>query len=48
MGEEDMAPRDYAKMRVGIRTVDNALVNLGTYKKVNPNYGDKGFVLNAI
>ena len=33
MGEEDMAPRDYAKMRAGIRTVNNALVNLGTYRK---------------
>lgn len=35
-------------MRVGLRTVDNALINLGSYKKVNANYGDKKFVLNAI
>lgn len=35
-------------MRVGLRTVDNALINLGSYKKINANYGDKKFVLNAI
>lgn len=45
---EEMPVHDYSKMRVGMRTVDNALVNLGSYKKVNPNYGDKSFVLNAI
>ena len=46
--QEEVVPQDYSKMRIGMRTVDNALVNLGTYKRVNPNYGDKGFVLNAI
>lgn len=35
-------------MRVGLRTIDDVVVNLGTYKKVNPNYGDKNFVLRAI
>lgn len=35
-------------MRVGLRSVDDALINLGTYKKINRNYGDKKFVLNAI
>lgn len=35
-------------MRIGLRTVDDVLINLGTYKKVNANYGDKRFVLNAI
>ena len=48
MEQEEVVPQDYSKMRVGMRTVDNTLVNLGTYKRVNPNYGDKGFVLNAI
>lgn len=46
--EQEAAPQDYSKMRVGMRTVDNALVNLGSYRRVNANYGDKGFVLNAI
>lgn len=35
-------------MRVGMRKVDNTLVNLGSYRKINPNFGDKNFVLNAI
>lgn len=35
-------------MQVGMRQVDDVLINLGTYKKINPNYGNKQFVLNAI
>ena len=35
-------------MKIGLRTVDDALFNIGTYKRVNRNYGDKAFVLNAI
>lgn len=35
-------------MRVGLRQVDNALINLDTYKKASPQFGDKVFVLNAI
>ncbi len=33
---------------MGLKTMDNVLVNLGSYKKINSNYGDKKFVLNAI
>lgn len=46
--EEIFEEMDYSKMRVGLRTIDDVVVNLGTYKKVNPNYGDKNFVLRAI
>ena len=35
-------------MRVGLRKVEDALINLGSYRKVNPNYGNKNFVLQAI
>lgn len=35
-------------MRIGLRPVDDVLVNLGTYRKINANYGDKTFVLNTI
>jgi hypothetical protein len=35
-------------MRIGLRKVDDALINLGSYRKVNPNYGNKNFVLQAI
>lgn len=39
---------DFSRMRVGARKVDNALINLGSYQKVNKNYGDKTFILRAI
>ena len=32
---------DFSKIRVGIKTLDDATVNLGTYKRINPNFGDK-------
>lgn len=35
-------------MRVGLRKIDDALISLSSYKKVNPNYGNKDFVLKAI
>ena len=35
-------------MRVVLRKVEDALINLGSYRKVNPNYGNKNFVLQAI
>ena len=39
---------DYAKMRVGLKNLDDALIKLGTIQKVNPNYGNKEYILNAI
>lgn len=33
---------------MGARKVEDPLVNIGAYHKVNANYGNKGFVLNAI
>lgn len=35
-------------MQVGMRKVDDVLINLGTYRKINANYGNKQFILNAI
>lgn len=48
LANEEFEPIDFSQMRVGLRTIDNALLNLGTYRKINPNYGNKRFVLNAI
>jgi len=39
---------DFAKMKVGLRTVDDAILSLGSYKRVNSSYGDKDFVLQAM
>ena len=32
---------DYSKIKVGVRQLDDAIINLGSYKQVNSNYGDK-------
>ena len=45
MEQESM---DYAKMRVGLKTVDDAIMNLGTFKKINNNFSNKEFILRAI
>lgn len=35
-------------MRVGLKSLDDAIVNINAFKKVNTNYGDKAFILNAL
>ena len=39
---------DYSKINVGVRRLDDAIINLGSYKKINSNYGDKQYILRAI
>ena len=39
---------DFAKLKVGIRTIDDAILDLGSFKRANRDYGDKDFVLNAM
>lgn len=39
---------DYAKMRVGVKTVEDAILNLNPYKKVNGRLSDKSFILKAL
>ena len=41
-------PTNFNKIRVGIKTLDDATINIGSYKKVNPKYGEKTNVLQAI
>ena len=40
--------QDYAKMKVGLRTLDDAILRVGSYQRVNPRFGNKDFVLNAM
>lgn len=42
------APTDYGKIRLGLKTVDDATFNIGSYYKLSHEYGDKQYVLNAI
>lgn len=39
---------DLAYLQRGLKTLNDAIINLGTYKKVNSNYGDKAFILQSI
>lgn len=47
-GEEYEVSRDFSAMRIGARKTKDTLVNIGSYRKVNANYGNKAFVLDAI
>lgn len=39
---------DFSKIKVGIKTLDDAVLTLGDYKKINPRLADKEEVLRAI
>ena len=41
-------PTDFSKIKVGVKTLDDAVLSLGQYKKINPRLGDKTQVLRAI
>ena len=41
-------PVEYNKIRVGVKTLDDAVLNLGAIKKVNSIYGNKYEVLRAL
>ena len=48
-GLEDIRiPTDFNKIKVGIKTLEDATINVGSYKKVNPKVGNKEWVLKAI
>lgn len=46
--QRERSPREFEKIVAGSRRIEDATLNLGTYKKVNSNYGNKTFVLDAI
>ena len=41
-------PVDFAKIRVGVKSVSDAILKLGDFRKINPQLADKGQVLRAI
>ena len=44
----NQAPVDYSKLKIRSQVLDDAIVDLNLYKKINPNIGDKQYVLRAI
>ena len=47
-GYQEPPSIDFAKIRMGAKTVDDAIYTLGDLKKVNPRCADKHYVLKAI
>lgn len=43
-----MGQYDYSKIKVGVKSLDDAVLNLGSLKKANVNYGDKKIILRAL
>lgn len=39
---------DFSKIRVGMQSLDDAILDLGSLKKANRTYGDKGTILQAM
>ena len=46
--EKPYTPIDYSKIKVGIKSLQDAVLKIGNYKKINPRLGDKEYVLKAI
>ena len=44
----DFGFTDFSKIRLGLKTLDDAIINVGSLKKINPRYADKNEVLRAI
>lgn len=45
---EKYTPIDFSKIKIGIKTLDDAILSLGEYKRLNPRLGDKKEVLKAM
>ena len=45
---DEFKPVDFSKIKVGVKTLDDAVINLGNFKKIDPRLGDKKQVLYAI
>ena len=46
--DERYAPTDFSKIKIGLKTLEDAIVSYGDYKKTNPRLGSKSNVLKAI
>ena len=45
---EDHNLLDFSKIRIGLQTLDDAILDLGALKKTNRTYGDKNTILRAL
>jgi len=42
------APVDYNSIKVGVKTLNDATLDLGSLKKANRDYSNKAFILQAL
>lgn len=47
-GYKNLPEIDFSKIKIGAKTLDDAVLNLGSYKKINPRLANKHTVLKAI
>ena len=45
---ENFNPIDFSKIKVGIKTLEDAVLNIGDYRRIDPRLGDKHFIMKAI
>lgn len=45
---DDPSKLDFSKMKVGVKTLDDAVLNLGSINKSNKTYGNKQYILKAL
>ena len=45
---ETYIPKDFSKIKVGTKTLTDAILSIGQYKRINPRLGDKVEILRAI
>ena len=39
---------DFTKTKIGVKTLEDAILNLGSFKQINPTFADKKTILDAI
>ena len=44
----DNSPVDYSKIKVGVKNLEDAVLNLGALKKANATYANKGLIMKAL
>jgi hypothetical protein len=45
---KEQVPQDFKRMRTGLKDISDATIDVGNYSKINPNFGNKNFILNAL
>ena len=47
-GANQNYPRDFKKIKIGAKALDNAILDFGVLKKANSRYGDKNYIIQCL